>query len=83
MIFSGISSNASDDSPFSWTEKPFHPFTEKYKDAPICRNNKDKSPARNLVRILQMFYGHNHRIEKLGYQSTFLKKFKLFFFLII
>ncbi|XP_029037438.2 iduronate 2-sulfatase isoform X2 [Osmia bicornis bicornis] len=45
----GISSNNSDDSPYSWTEVPFHPFTEKYKDAPVCQANVRVSPTQNLI----------------------------------
>lgn len=45
----GISSNGSDDSPFSWTEKPFHPFTNRYKDASVCHENVHESPMKNLV----------------------------------
>ncbi|XP_076641696.1 iduronate 2-sulfatase isoform X2 [Halictus rubicundus] len=45
----GISSNHSDDSPYSWTEVPFHPYTEKYKDLPVCQTNFHIPPAQNLV----------------------------------
>ncbi|XP_015434051.1 PREDICTED: iduronate 2-sulfatase [Dufourea novaeangliae] len=45
----GISSNNSDDSPYSWTEVPFHPYTERYKDAPVCQTNLRTLPAQNLV----------------------------------
>ncbi|XP_043514944.1 iduronate 2-sulfatase isoform X2 [Frieseomelitta varia] len=45
----GISSNNSDDNLYSWSETPFHPFTERYKDAPICQTNKQLLPAQNLL----------------------------------
>ncbi|XP_011860062.1 PREDICTED: iduronate 2-sulfatase [Vollenhovia emeryi] len=45
----GISSNGSDDSPYSWTEKPFHPYTERYKNAPVCRTIPQSEAATNLV----------------------------------
>ncbi|XP_076240051.1 iduronate 2-sulfatase isoform X4 [Calliopsis andreniformis] len=45
----GISSNNSDDSPYSWTEVPYHPFTERYKDAPVCQTNSRMPPSQNLV----------------------------------
>ncbi|XP_017760628.1 PREDICTED: iduronate 2-sulfatase, partial [Eufriesea mexicana] len=45
----GISSNNSDDNPYSWSETPFHPFTERYKDAPVCQTNMRILPAQNLV----------------------------------
>lgn len=53
----GISSNNSDDHPYSWSEIPFHPFTERYKDAPICQTNMQILPAQNLicpVKVLSM-----------------------------
>lgn len=49
VCFTGISSNNSDDSPYSWSETPFHPFTERYKDAPMCQTNMQMLPAQNLV----------------------------------
>lgn len=49
VYFTGISSNNSDDSPYSWSETPFHPFTERYKDAPMCQTNMQMLPAQNLV----------------------------------
>ncbi|KOC67246.1 Iduronate 2-sulfatase [Habropoda laboriosa] len=53
----GTSSNHSDDSPYSWSETPFHPFTERYKNAPVCQTNIRISPAQNLVcpvKVLSM-----------------------------
>ncbi|KAK2588799.1 hypothetical protein KPH14_001674 [Odynerus spinipes] len=45
----GISSNNSDDSPYSWSETPFHPYTNRYKNAPVCQTTKESPPAQNLV----------------------------------
>lgn len=45
----GISSNGSDDSPYSWTEKPFHPYTDRYKNAPVCRTTSQSEATTNLV----------------------------------
>ncbi|XP_025154174.1 iduronate 2-sulfatase isoform X2 [Harpegnathos saltator] len=45
----GISSNKSDDSPYSWTEEPFHPYTDRYKNAPVCKANLQSKAAQNLV----------------------------------
>ncbi|XP_071636561.1 iduronate 2-sulfatase isoform X2 [Temnothorax longispinosus] len=45
----GISSNGSDDSPYSWTEKPFHPYTDRYKNAPVCRTSSQSEAATNLI----------------------------------
>lgn len=56
IYFIGISSNNSDDNPYSWSEIPFHPFTERYKDAPICQTNMQILPAQNLVIFDMMNY---------------------------
>ncbi|XP_011702367.1 PREDICTED: iduronate 2-sulfatase isoform X2 [Wasmannia auropunctata] len=45
----GISCNGSDDSPYSWTEKPFHPYTDRYKNAPVCRTIPQSEAATNLI----------------------------------
>ncbi|XP_017875513.1 iduronate 2-sulfatase [Ceratina calcarata] len=45
----GISSNHSDDYPYSWSEIPFHPFTERYKNVAVCRSNLTTEPMLNLV----------------------------------
>ncbi|XP_075212535.1 iduronate 2-sulfatase isoform X2 [Lycorma delicatula] len=45
----GISSNYSDDQPYSWSEHPYHPPTEQYKDASVCWNVTTTSFQRNLV----------------------------------
>uniref|UniRef100_A0A8C4N5W9 Iduronate 2-sulfatase n=1 Tax=Eptatretus burgeri TaxID=7764 RepID=A0A8C4N5W9_EPTBU len=34
----GISSNHTDDYPYSWSKKPYHPSTQKYKNAKVCAN---------------------------------------------
>ena len=39
MFHPGIASNHSDDQPFSWTDKPYHPPTEKFKNAPVCHDH--------------------------------------------
>ncbi|EGI64264.1 Iduronate 2-sulfatase [Acromyrmex echinatior] len=56
----GISSNGSDDSPYSWTEKPFHPYTDRYKNAPICRMVPQSKTATNLVTY-NIFLRYNSR----------------------
>ncbi|KAJ8724811.1 hypothetical protein PYW07_015769 [Mythimna separata] len=45
----GISSNFTDDYPYSWSQYPFHPPTEKYKDAAVCYDNETKKLQKNLV----------------------------------
>lgn len=44
----GISSNFSDDFKYSWSDTPYHPPTEKFKDAKVCINS-DGSLSRNIV----------------------------------
>lgn len=44
----GISSNFSDDMPYSWSQTPYHPSTQKYKDKPVCRG-KDGGLHDNLL----------------------------------
>ncbi|XP_053931594.1 iduronate 2-sulfatase isoform X2 [Cuculus canorus] len=44
----GVSSNYSDDYPYSWSVPPFHPSTEKYENDKTCRGKDGKLYA-NLV----------------------------------
>ncbi|KAM4664130.1 iduronate 2-sulfatase isoform 2-T2 [Discoglossus pictus] len=44
----GISSNHSDDSPYSWSIRPFHPSSEKYENTKTCKGKDGKLHA-NLV----------------------------------
>ncbi|XP_049808034.1 iduronate 2-sulfatase [Schistocerca nitens] len=44
----GISSNYSDDQPYSWSEEPFHPPTEQYRDSPVCHGTSGQL-GRNLI----------------------------------
>ncbi|XP_075043431.1 iduronate 2-sulfatase [Mixophyes fleayi] len=44
----GISSNHSDDYPYSWSVKPFHPSSEKYENTKTCKG-KDGELHANLV----------------------------------
>ncbi|CAH1400018.1 unnamed protein product [Nezara viridula] len=45
----GISSNYSDDQPYSWTFPPFHPKSEIYKDSKVCITKDNPFPQSNLV----------------------------------
>ncbi|CAG0917364.1 unnamed protein product [Notodromas monacha] len=45
----GISSNFSDDYPHSWSQKPFHPKSEEFKDAKVCSSLDDEKLHRNIV----------------------------------
>lgn len=48
ICISGLSSNFSDDQPYSWSEPPYHPPTEVYKEAKVCVGD-DGRLGRNLV----------------------------------
>lgn len=45
----GKSSNFTDDYPYSWTEKPFHPPSEKYRNSAVCKDKKTKKLQKNLI----------------------------------
>lgn len=44
----GISSNFTDDYPYSWSSKPYHPKTEAYMNSKVCIDNEGNL-ARNLL----------------------------------
>ncbi|XP_075690482.1 iduronate 2-sulfatase [Rhinoderma darwinii] len=44
----GISSNRSDDYPYSWSVRPYHPSSEKYENTKTCRG-KDGQLHANLI----------------------------------
>lgn len=48
----GISSNFSDDQPYSWSQAPFHPQAEAFKNAKVC-SNPDGSLGMNLICPVQ------------------------------
>ncbi|XP_018359346.1 PREDICTED: iduronate 2-sulfatase isoform X2 [Trachymyrmex cornetzi] len=75
----GISSNGSDDSPYSWTEKPFHPYTDRYKNAPVCRMVPQSKAATNLicpVRVSAMPNKTLPDLETLREARRFINKHK-------
>lgn len=45
----GESSNYSDDFPYSWSQFPYHPPTEKYKDDAVCMDSTTHRMQKNLV----------------------------------
>lgn len=44
----GISSNNTDDAPYSWSDTPYHPSTEQYKNAKVCLT-RENTRAHNLI----------------------------------
>ncbi|XP_044255648.1 iduronate 2-sulfatase [Tribolium madens] len=74
----GISSNNTDDSPYSWSGKPFHPRTEKYKESKVCMTAKGIL-ARNLicpVIVDAQPGGTLPDLESLAEAEKFLKEYK-------
>ncbi|CAH2243583.1 jg12893 [Pararge aegeria aegeria] len=45
----GKSSNFTDDYPYSWSEIPYHPPTERYRNAAVCKDRKTKKLQKNLI----------------------------------
>ncbi|XP_078268792.1 iduronate 2-sulfatase [Rhinoraja longicauda] len=48
---SGIVSNHTDDYPYSWSIPPFHPSTQKYKNAKVCKGPDGKRYANLLCPV--------------------------------
>ncbi|XP_046431983.1 iduronate 2-sulfatase isoform X1 [Neodiprion fabricii] len=73
----GSSSNGSDDFPYSWSEKPFHPYTDRYKDARLCQTTSNSTPACNIVCPVYVPHMPNQTlpdIETLRAAKSFLFK---------
>ncbi|KAM3968325.1 iduronate 2-sulfatase [Aphomia sociella] len=45
----GSSSNFTDDYPLSWSHLPYHPPTEEYKDAAVCKDKETMRYQKNLI----------------------------------
>lgn len=45
----GIVSNFSDDSPYSWSQTPYHPSTQVFKNAAVCPDSKSDRKYANLL----------------------------------
>ncbi|KAG8332959.1 hypothetical protein J6590_012728 [Homalodisca vitripennis] len=45
----GISSNWSDDQPYSWSSTPYHPPSQAYMNAPVCSREGQEALHSNLV----------------------------------
>ncbi|KAL3267344.1 hypothetical protein HHI36_011475 [Cryptolaemus montrouzieri] len=74
----GISSNFSDDMPYSWSGAPFHPKTQEYMNSKVCFNN-DGTLGKNVlcpVRVMDQPGGTLPDIESLNYALNFLENEK-------
>ncbi|XP_023248366.1 iduronate 2-sulfatase [Copidosoma floridanum] len=72
----GVPMNKSCDHRDSWSEPPFYPSTEKYKDAPVCRQG-NSTPDSNLicpVRVSEMPNATLPDLEILQAAKEFLNK---------
>ncbi|CAL1529967.1 unnamed protein product [Lymnaea stagnalis] len=70
-----LASNFSDDSPYSWTNTPYHPSTEKYKMAKVCPNS-DGTLGMNIVcpvEVDKMPEGTLPDIQSAEFAIEFLK----------
>ncbi|KAL1516577.1 hypothetical protein ABEB36_000475 [Hypothenemus hampei] len=67
----GISSNFSDDQPYSWSQKPFHPKSIEYENSRLCINN-DGSLGQNLICPVAVEYQPLGTLPDIGkkYQSS-------------
>ncbi|XP_049865291.1 iduronate 2-sulfatase [Pectinophora gossypiella] len=45
----GQSSNFNDDYPYSWSHVPYHPPTDKYKEAAVCKDRRTQRMQKNLI----------------------------------
>lgn len=71
----GISSNFTDDAKYSWSKTPYHPPTEKYKEAKVCPTESGGF-ARNLlcpILVEEQPGGSLPDLESLNAALDFLK----------
>ncbi|CAH2091692.1 unnamed protein product [Euphydryas editha] len=73
----GLSSNFTDDFPYSWTEEPYHPASQKYKDAAVCKSKHSNKLYKNLlcpINVNKQPDGTLPDLESLKYSIDFFKK---------
>ncbi|XP_070616053.1 iduronate 2-sulfatase isoform X2 [Erythrolamprus reginae] len=84
----GVSSNHSDDSPYSWSVPAFHPSSEKYENTKVCKGKDGKLHANLIcpVDVAEMPQATLPDIqsteEAIGWLKT-LKRIKRNFFLAV
>lgn len=49
VFHSGVSSNFTDDYPYSWTNVPYHSTAERYMNKPVCWDPASKTLKQNIV----------------------------------
>lgn len=70
LPFAGVSSNYSDDYPYSWSIPPFHPSTEKYENDKVRVNRGTKEEFSGYNQVLCV----KHRLYFVGFESTTLRR---------
>src|SRR5688572_25803018 len=60
--------------PYSWSETPFHPPTEKYKNSPVCKDGKANVVC--PVDIREQPGGTLPDLESLSYAKQFIAKWR-------
>lgn len=73
----GVSSNFTDDFPYSWSHKPFHPPTDKFKDSKVCYDKISKELRRNLICPVNVGKQPGHTLpdlETLDFALNILEK---------
>nr|XP_056715316.1 iduronate 2-sulfatase [Euleptes europaea] len=74
----GVSSNRSDDYPYSWSVPPFHPSSEKYENTKVCKGKDGQLHANLLcpVDVAEMPEGTLPDIQSTGEAIRLLKMVK-------
>lgn len=75
----GASSNYTDDYPYSWSQLPYHPSSEKYKDAAVCKDDTGKELHKNLICPVTVHEQPDRTLpdlQSLQYAMTVLKEIK-------
>lgn len=73
----GQSSNYTDDYPHSWSHYPYHPQTEIYKDAAVCKDHFTNTLESNLICPVNVKYQPGYTLpdlETLDYAINILKE---------
>lgn len=73
----GLSSNYTDDYPHSWSHYPYHPPTELYKDAAVCKDFITRKLESNLLCPVDVRHQPGHTLpdlESLRYAINILKE---------
>ena len=77
FFFLGISSGFTDDYPYSWSEPPWHPPSDIFKDAPVClEGDKKFSNLYCPVKVSEQPMKTLPDLESVREAKKFLKRYK-------